>query len=185
MSHLGRSWICAAVVAVGLVLLTSASAFAHGFSSVVFVDATAPESGHVRTVLGLEYDLLVVSAADAEKNDALFKAGTAAFEDRDAGEQAAALEAHADTITAYVTKRFGVTVDGDAACTPKRDGKVRVAEREGRPYGVLVLDYTCSKSGDPHELRSELFPDSEGYVRSTKTIVTYEDLGLQSGSASL
>ena len=33
-------------------------------------------------------------------------------------------------------------------------------------------------------LRSELFPDSEGYVRGTKTIVTY-DLDLRSGSASL
>ena len=33
-------------------------------------------------------------------------------------------------------------------------------------------------------MRSELFPDSEGYVRDTKTIVTY-DLDLKSGDASL
>ena len=33
-------------------------------------------------------------------------------------------------------------------------------------------------------MRSELFPDSEGYVRGTKTIVTY-DLDFNSGSASL
>ena len=47
----------------------------------------------------------------------------------------------------------------------------------------------CSTTGarpapTAHELRSELFPGSEGYVRDTKTIVTY-DLDLQSGSASL
>ena len=52
--------------------------------------------GHVRTELGLEYDLLVVSAADAENDDPLFQEGTAAFEDGDAAEQAAALDAHAD-----------------------------------------------------------------------------------------
>ena len=58
-------------------------AFAHGFSSVVYVDATSPERGHVRTALGLEYDLLVVSAADDENDDPLFREGTAAFEDGD------------------------------------------------------------------------------------------------------
>src|SRR6188768_2054853 len=46
-----------ALAAVLLPLLTATPAFAHGFSSVVFVDATSPARGHVRTVLGLEYDL--------------------------------------------------------------------------------------------------------------------------------
>jgi hypothetical protein len=93
-------------------LLPASPAFAHGFSSVVYVDATAPARGHVRTVLGLEYDLLVVSAADAERDDSLFKAGTAAFEDRDPVEQAAALDAHARSVVAYVARRFG--------CAPRR-----------------------------------------------------------------
>ena len=53
----------------------AASAFAHGFTSVVYVDATSPERDHVRTTLGLEYDLLVVSAADFEHDDALFQDG--------------------------------------------------------------------------------------------------------------
>jgi hypothetical protein len=180
-----RNWVCVCVLAVGALLLTAASAFAHGFSSVVYLDATAPETGHVRTELALEYDLLVVSAADAESNDALFKAGTAAFEDRDATEQAAALDAHAATIVAYVTKRFGVSDEGGGACTPKQDGRFRVAEREGVPYGFLVLDYTSPDSADAHAIRSGLFPDAEGYVRGTKTIVSYEDLDLQSGTASL
>jgi hypothetical protein len=159
------------------------SAFAHGFSSVVYVDATSPARGHVRTALGLEYDLLVVSAADSERDDPLFRAGTAAFEARDSARQAAALDAHADSIVTYVTQRFGVTVEGKA-CTSRRDGGFRIEQRDGVPYALLVLDYRCSESGDAHELRSGLFPNSEGYVRDTKTIVTY-DLDLNSGSASL
>ena len=69
---------------IGVAFIFTSSAFAHGFTSVVYVDATSPERGHVRTELGLEYDLLVVSAADFEHDDALFQAGTAAFEDGDA-----------------------------------------------------------------------------------------------------
>ena len=49
----------------------------------------------MQTELELEYDLLVVSAADAEQDDALFQDGTAAFDDGDATEQAAALDDHA------------------------------------------------------------------------------------------
>ena len=173
-----------AVVFAGALVLPAESAVAHGFSSVAYVDVTSPERGHVRTVLGLEYDLLVVSAADAEKDDPLFQAGTAAFEGGDAEEQAAALDAHADAIAAYVTKRFGVTVEGGATCTPTRDGGVTIRQRVGVPYAFLALEYRCPESGNAHEVRSELFPDAEGYVRSTKTIVTY-DLDFNSGSASL
>src|SRR5262249_10196119 len=156
-------------LAAAAVLLTATSAFAHGFSSVVYVDARSPERGHVRTVLGLEYDLLVVSAADAQHDDPLFKDGTAAFQDRDASEQAAAIESHAASVVAYVTKRFGVSAGG-AACAAAKDGKVTIAERDGVPYAFLALDYACPEKGDAHVLRSGLFPDSEGYVRSTKTI---------------
>jgi hypothetical protein len=172
-----------AAAAAALLLLTAASAFAHGFSSVVYVDVTSPEREHVRTAIGLEYDLLVVSAADSESDDALFRAGTAAFEDRDSKEQAVALDAHADSIVAYVSKRFGVTVEGDA-CTPAQDGNFNIEQRDGVPYALLVLDYRCPEAGESHDLHSELFPGSEGFVRGTKTIVTY-DLDLQSGSASL
>jgi hypothetical protein len=166
-------------------LLTTASAVAHGFSSVVYIEMTAPEKGHVRTELGLEYDLLVVSAADAEHDDPLFRAGTVAFDGGDSAAQAAALDAHARSVVAYVTERQRLTVKDGKACTPTQDGRFRIEQRDGVPYVLLDLDYRCPESGGAHELRSELFPDSEGYVRGTKTIVTYDDVDLKSGSASL
>jgi hypothetical protein len=187
MSHAARRRACAialAVTAVAVAVLMSAvPAFAHGFTSTAYVNLTSPETGHVRTELQLEYDLLVVSAADYEKDDRLFQAGNAAFEAGDAVDQAAALDAHADSVVAYVTERFGVTAEGEA-CTPAQKGAFTIEERESVPYTLLVLDYRCPESAGAHEVRSGLFPDSEGYVRDTKTIVTY-DLDLNSGSAAL
>lgn len=177
-----RVW-AALAAAVAAVLLSAAPAPAHGFTSTVHADLTSPEAGHVRTELGLEYDLLVVSAADYEKNDALFQAGNAAFENGDTARQAAALDAHADSVVAYVADRFGVTAEGER-CTPVQDGDFAIERREGVPYAVLVLDYRCPGPADAHEVRSTLFPDSEGYVRDTKTIVTY-DLDLTAGSTAL
>jgi hypothetical protein len=52
------------------------------------------------------------------------------------------------------------------------------------PYAFVVLEYACSDSAQEHEITSTLFPDSEGYVKDTKTIVTY-DLDLRTGSAAL
>lgn len=170
--------------AVGVLLFTASSAFAHGFTSVVYVDATAGERDHVHAELGLEYDLLVVSAADFEHDDALFDAGTAAFESGDAAQQAAALEQHAATVVKYVTNRFAVTGDG-ARCTPRKAGGITISRRDGVPYASLALDYACPAGAEAHTITSKLFPGSEDYVRSTNTIVTYEDLDVQSGTASL
>src|SRR3954452_7906358 len=124
-----RPVLLAAAVA-GALLATATSASAHGFSSVVYADVTSPERGHVRTVLGLEYDLLVVSAADAGRDDPLFRTGTPAWEDGDEQAMAAALDAHAATVESYVTKRFGVSVHG-TACTPAQDGAVKLGTRDG------------------------------------------------------
>ncbi|MEU3978896.1 HupE/UreJ family protein [Streptomyces sp. NPDC026672] len=181
-----RRRVHAAVVtlaAAAAVLLTAAPAPAHGFSSTVYADLDSPGSGHVRGRLRLEYDLLVVSAADYGKDDRLFREGTAAFEDGDAAAQAAALDAHADTVVAYVARRFAVTA-GKRACAPARVGGFAVERREGVPYASLVLDFRCPGAAEAHEVRSGLFPDSEGYVRDTKTIITY-DLDLTSGSTAL
>lgn len=165
-----------------LVVLGTLPAAAHGFSSTVYADLTSPASGHVRAELGLEYDLLVVSAADAGKDDPLFKDGTAAFDAGDSKEQAAALTKHDASVIKYVADRFTITT-GTQACTPKQDSPFTMEQREGVPYVVLVLDYQCPQ-GSAHAIRSNLFPDDETYVRDTKTIITYK-LDLKSGSSAL
>ncbi|GAA3528373.1 hypothetical protein GCM10022234_27070 [Aeromicrobium panaciterrae] len=173
----------AVLAATAFLFLSTGPAAAHGFTSVAYVDLTSPEKGHVRAVLALEYDLLVVSAADAGQDDPLFQQGDAAFKDGDPAEQAAALQAHADSVTDYVTERFGISADGDE-CAAVRVGDFTMTERDGVPYAQIVLDHSCPVSAVAHDVRSELFPDSEGYVRGTKTIVTY-DLDLRTGSAAL
>nr|WP_236646822.1 HupE/UreJ family protein [Micromonospora acroterricola] len=131
----------------------------------------------------LEYDLLVVSAADIGHDDPLFRAGTAAFEAGDTTAQATALNNHPQTTLRYVADRFSVT-SRDAGCRPTQVGAATIGEREGVPYANLLLDWTCPERTDEHEVRSVLFPDGDGYVKGTKTIVTYEVDG-RSGSAAL
>jgi hypothetical protein len=166
-------------------LLNAASALAHGFSSVVYIDMTSPEKGLVRTELGLEYDLLVVSAADAEHDDRLFRQGTPAFDAHDPKAEAEALDDHAKTVLAYIDRHQRLTVKDGRSCTPSLVGPARIAPRDGTDYAMVDVDYRCPDSGGAHELRSELFPDAEGYVRGTKTIVEYEEIDLKSGSVSL
>ncbi len=98
-------------VAAGIAALLSISApaSAHGILSVVYANLESGGTGVVRAELQLEYDLLVVSAADAEKDDPLYRTGMAAFQGGDATEQAAVLIAHRDTIAHYVTERFRIT----------------------------------------------------------------------------
>ena len=175
--------LLAGIVVALLGALVAAPAAAHGFSSVVYIDVSSTTSGHVHSQLQLEYDLLVVSAADAGHDDPLFQDGTAAFNDGDAVAQAAALEKHADTVLDYVASRFTVT-SGDEPCIPKQVGDFTMTEQQGVPYAVLVLDSTCPALTDAHEITSTLFGDAEGYVTGTKTILTYEIDG-RSGSAAL
>ncbi|WLS47171.1 HupE/UreJ family protein [Micromonospora profundi] len=183
--HVRRSVVA---VAAGIALavfpfLDVKAASAHGFSSTVYAKIIAGDEGHIRTAVELEYDLLVVSAADAGDDDPLFRAGTAAFEAGDTEAQAAALKAHTATVLRYVADRFSIDAGG-AACRPGQVGDPTIGEREGVPYATLVLDWTCTGGADEHEVRSGLFPDDEGYVKGTKTIVTYEIDG-RSGSAAL
>lgn len=166
-----------------LTTLTTEPASAHGFSTTVYVHITAGDAGHVRTKLGLEYDLFVVSTADYEHDDPLFRTGTAAFDAGDTEGQAAALNSHAAAAVKYVTERFTVTSDGKP-CTPTPIGDFSMGEQEGVPYTDLLLDWACSERADAHEVRSELFSDKEGYVTGAKTIVSYEIDG-HSGSAAL
>ncbi|MEZ3160401.1 HupE/UreJ family protein [Microbacterium sp. BWT-B31] len=180
-----RRRITAVLVAIGaLVLFTPAlAASAHGFSSVVYGDVAAGENGHVIVELELEYDLLVVSAADYEDEDPLYRDGTAAFEDGDPDEQEDALTAHSDAVLAYVGERFEVAA-GAQSCPVEPAAPFAVTERDGVPYAVVTLDYACEPTGDGHVVTSTLFTDDEGYVTGTKTILTYE-IDHQTGSAAL
>ncbi|MFD3481737.1 HupE/UreJ family protein [Streptomyces sp. NPDC058665] len=180
--HLRRALVGVTAAVIALLSL-GPSAQAHGFTSTVYTDVTSGEEGHIRTELKLEYDLFVVSAADTEGDDPLFRTGNAAFEDGDTGAQAAALNTHAESAVSYVTKRFSVT-SGGGACTPTRVGDFTMGRQEGVPYAELRLDWDCPGEGDDRGIRSELFPDAETYVTGTKTIVTYE-IGGRSGSAAL
>lgn len=171
--------LCVAAIFFGI----AGSAAAHGFSSVVYVDVTSTAASHVRAELQLEYDLLVVSAADAQQDDALFQDGTAAFESGDSTAQATALEDHLSTVLDYVADRFNVSSGGEL-CASELDGRIAMTQQQGVPYAVVVLDGTCSRPSGSHIVTSTLFPDSEGYVTGTKTILTYE-IDLQSGSAAL
>ncbi|MFC0507459.1 HupE/UreJ family protein [Micromonospora costi] len=180
-----RTTLAAAVgiAAAVITVLTAAPALAHGFTSTVYADVSSGDPGHVRTKLELEYDLFVVSAADQEDDDPLFRQGQPAFEDRDGPAMAAALNAHQRSTIEYVRKRFSVTSEG-ADCTPTQVGTFTIGQREGVPYANLLLDWACPEAGDAHAVRSGLFPDGEDYVKGTKTIVTYEIDG-RSGSAAL
>lgn len=173
-----------AAVAANLFMAT-APAEAHGFSSVVYINATAGEDGHVRTDLELEYDLFVISAADMIKNPRLFEVGMDAF---NTGDEAAAINEFRGTLLKYVTERFTVSVNGKL-CAPSQIGDYTVDIRDDVPYALLTLDNDCVGDSEAHvsgshEIRSELFPDSETYVKDTKTIVTY-DLDGRTGSAAL
>ncbi|MDQ0894518.1 HupE/UreJ family protein [Agromyces ramosus] len=171
--------VAIAIAATASAMLPSLSAAAHGFSTVVYVDASAPSDDTVRTELGLEYDLLVVSVADQEDAPQFFEDGMDVFQ---TGDEASALNAHADEIVQYVTERFAVSAGG-RPCEPTPVGEIGVTQRKGVPYAVLTLDHSCAGSS-AHEIRSELFPDSEEYVTGTVTVVEY-DLDGASGSAAL
>ena len=104
----------AAGLAVPALLATSAAA--HGFSSVVYVEASGRGADTIRTVVALEYDLLVSSVAQYEGPAEFYQDGMDVWQTRD---EASALNAYDEAIVAYVTKRFAVTAGG-ASCDPSR-----------------------------------------------------------------
>ena len=167
-----------------LASLTAQPAVAHGFSSVVYANLTSDETGRITAELQLEYDLLVVSAADMQQVDQLFRDGTAAFERADTSAQAKALQDHMNAVESYVTERFTITTASGQSCQSSAGRDVTMTVQQGVPYAVVTLDYTCASDASAHEVTATLFPDDEGYVRDTETIVTYE-LDGQSGSAAL
>ncbi|MFT4259868.1 HupE/UreJ family protein [Microbacterium sp.] len=179
-----RARLAAAVglVAAAGTLAIAAPAAAHGFTSVVYADVTS-EGSVVVSELKLEYDLLIVSAADAGGDDPLFEDGTYAFEAQDEELQLQALEDHLDSVEAYVTAGFTAAVGGEV-CPARLGDDLEMTVADGVPYVQLTVVSDCAPTNDGHVITSALFADDEGYVRDTKTIVTY-DLDLQHGSAAL
>ncbi|MDF2664744.1 MAG: hypothetical protein K0R81_594 [Microbacterium sp.] len=185
MSSAVRRALRALLFVVGLtaLLASAAPASAHGILSVVYADLSSGGPGVVRTQLQLEYDLLVVSAADAARDDALYRAGTDAFNAGDGGQQIDALQAHRAAVSSYVTERFRIDAEGQD-CAPALADDITMTQQDGVPYVVLDLDYACPPSENGHEVVSTLFPDDEGFVTDTKTILTYA-LDLHEGSTVL
>ncbi|MDP9737776.1 HupE/UreJ family protein [Curtobacterium sp. 260] len=191
-----RSPVGPARILAGAVLLVSvavaviagaAPASAHGFSSVVHADVSSDRPETVRTDLALEYDLLLVSVATSEHDDALHERGQRAWDDGDFPGMAAAAEAHRESIAAYVTDRFSVEAAGGRACTADVGRRMTVDLQDEVPYLHLTVDSACptpSGTRPGHVVRSTLFPDDESFVRDTKTIVTY-DVDDRQGSATL
>ncbi|WIB25977.1 HupE/UreJ family protein [Curtobacterium sp. MCSS17_015] len=182
--------IVAAVVLVGTVavslLVGASAASAHGFSSVVYADVTGQGAETVRAGLGLEYDLMLVSVGTSEDDDALYRQGQAAWDDGDFPGMVRAAETHLDSIGRYVFDRFAVT-SGGRECTGALDDSVRVDLQDEVPYAHVTAEFTCPEAGHTasgHVVRSGLFPDSETFVKDTKTIVTY-DVDDQEGTATL
>ncbi|RFA12462.1 hypothetical protein B7R22_15165 [Subtercola boreus] len=179
-----------ALLALPLVALAFAPAFgsassasAHGFSSVAYIDVSSADQGVVRTELQLEYDLLVVSAADAEHDNDLFLTGTDAFENGDETTRPAVLANHATSVADYLASHLTVTAGGKT-CTPTLAGDITETLQQGVPYAKIIVDQACAPTSQGHIVTSTLFGDSEGYVTGTKTILTYE-IDERSGTAAL
>lgn len=152
-------------------------AAAHDATTDAYARATAGDGADVHVELDLEYDLLMKSAwLTAEAYDAR---GDAA--------QEAQLAEHADEVGAYVTERFQVAA-GEELCAPALAGAPTVGDRGGKAYATVAVDYACpsgtEERPETHTLFSALFPDTESFVHTTETMVTY-DLDGEEGSAVL
>jgi hypothetical protein len=177
-----RCLLAAALAMLAPILLT-VPASAHGFTSTVHAELTQRPDGVVRAELEMEYVLLVRSVAKAEADPELESRAKAAFQT--SGADVGLIEEHLDAVLGYLGDRFGIAVEG-GPCTPAAADGLRASERDGVPHVVVALDYTCpAASGDvAYEISSELFPESEGFVGSTETILDYS-LSDASGSAVL
>ncbi|VXB22272.1 HupE / UreJ protein [Microbacterium sp. 8M] len=180
MRTVSRGALLLALLAAAVLLLPR-PADAH-VTTVAYADLSATSGTDVRVRFDLQYPLLSASAARAEKDPGLF---TDAIEHARPGTENQVLAGHASAILAYTTARFTVAVDGGGACLPRADGPAQFHSRDATDYARFTVRYTCAVA---HRgavvVRSTLFPDSEGMVKDTKTIVTYA-LDGRSGSAVL
>ena len=171
----------ALALAVAALLLSAGPAWGH-VTTVAYADLTSAGTNDVRVEFDLQYELLSASAAKTQNDPALF---ADAIEHPQSGGENRVLAGHAAAILAYTTKRFTVMVEGGSACAPHPDGAAVFHARDATEYARFAVRYACSAGhGGAFVVRSALFPDSEGMVTDSKTIVTYAVDG-RSGSAAL
>ncbi|GAA1055114.1 membrane protein [Agromyces luteolus] len=160
-------------LAVGAGLAPSGPALAHDETTSAYAEVVR-DGDRITAELALEYDLLLKSAwAYAEAYDAT---------DRD--EQVRQLAAYAESVDEYVGARFVIEADG-ARCAAEPAGAGGIRDRGDRAFAVVTYAYDCGgEEGRALAVSSALFPDAEGFVHSTRTMLEW-DLDGAAGSAVL
>lgn len=169
--------IRAAAAVVGILLAgvlpamqPAAPALAHDATSSAYAHIERDAAGGLTAELELEYDLLMTSAWTYAE----------AYEATERSEQLRQLSANADAVDAYVTERFAVDADGQR-CRAERAGAGGIRDRDGRAFAVLRYAYDCAGGEDAEgagdagiAVSSALFPDVEGFVHDTETLVEWD-----------
>lgn len=160
------------LVAVGAILPAWPAA-AHDETTSAHAEVVR-DGDRITAELELEYDLLMKSAwAYAE-----------AYEATDTDEQVRQLAAYADSVDDYVGARFVVEADG-ARCVAEPMGAGGIRDRSDRAFAVVTYAYDCGgNEAGTLAVSSALFPDEEGFVHSTRTMLSW-DLDGAAGSAVL
>lgn len=182
----------AGLLLLAALLIPAAPAAAHDYSATAYADVSEPEPGLVRTVLDLEYVLLVTDGA-REMGDPDLE--SAAYQDVLATGQDPAkltpriLEQHTDTVTGYVLPRWSVapSEEGASACPSTLAAPYEIALIENVPHARMVIESDCRGRVNEHaatyRISTELFPGTAP-GGETATIVSY-DLASGSGVAEL
>lgn len=163
----------ALVSAVLPALAPAAPAAAHDATTSAYV-ALSRDGDRIVVELELEYDLLLKSAWTYAE----------AYEATDRDEQLRQLAANAEAVDSYVTERFVLDADG-GRCVAAREDAADVRERNDRAFAVLRYEFDCEgREGGVLAVSSALFPDVEGFVHRTETVVEW-DLGDAMGNGVL
>lgn len=167
---IGAAFIGAVFITIAL---PTAPASAHDATTSATADIER-SSGAVVVELELEYDLLMKSAwLYAE-----------AYEATDRDEQLEQLSENADAVDEYVTERFALDADGER-CRLERVDTGDIRDRDARAFAVLAYTADCPGAAlATLSASSALFPDLEGFVHDTETLVSWNVDGV-AGSALL
>jgi len=145
------------------VVLPVGPAAAHDQTTSAYATVTR-DDGDIAVELELEYDLLLKSAWTYAE----------AYEATERDEQVRQLAANADAVDDYVTERLVVDADGER-CAAVRAGAADVRDRDDRAFAVLGYEVNCGgRERGILAISSALFPDVEGFVHGTETLVEWD-----------